>query len=61
MYKVASVSANVSDVGYMIKQTIDSINNAGGTITHIVQSSASTTTGIIIVSVTIIYQPESRF
>jgi hypothetical protein len=55
MYKVAIISGNISNIGHILKQTIDDINASWGTIHHMVQSQSSSAAGTII-TITIVYR-----
>lgn len=55
MYKVAFVSGDTFNLSSVLRQTIEDINQRGGTIVHILQSQSSHPAGATIVTITIIY------
>lgn len=56
IYKVSYVTGNNVDIGRILNQEIEFINNKGGKIVNVVQSQSTGNSGIVIVTITIIYQ-----
>lgn len=54
-YTVAYISGDSSSIAYVLKETIENINDKNGEIKEIVQSQSTSQGGKTIVTITIIY------
>ena len=58
MYKVSYLSGGNTSVANVLSQTIDTINNSGGIIVHMLQSQSSSTEGFVVISITILWRTQ---
>jgi precorrin-6B methylase 2 len=56
MYKVSFISGGTSNIGTVLTETIDRINNQGGIIVNMLQSQSSSPESFVIVTITILWR-----